>query len=1100
MRILEIRFRNLNSLAGEWRIDLTHPAFVSDGIFAITGPTGAGKTTILDAVCLALYGRTPRLSRVNKNGNDIMSRRTGDCFAETVFETPSGRYRCHWSQRRARRKADGELQAPRHEMADADSGEILETGLRDVAERMERVTGMDFDRFTRSMMLAQGGFAVFLQAPPSERSPILERITGTDVYTRISCRVHERLREEREALRQLQAETAGIAVLEPEQEAGIAAALAEREKEEAAVAAELAGMGKAASWLAGIGELRKELGALDEEAARLQRDMEAFGADRERLDRASRAAALDGAHAALAAVRRQQAEDAAALDVMAKTLRELEISGKEHAERLTAAQGATVRARDARTAAAPLALKARALDQRLADLERGAAEGAAACERDAARIAADKEARRALGKRREETGAALDSARVYLEEHARDEWLVGGLTGVEAQLGDLLVREEDVRRSEAARETAATAAVAAARDLAARRKLTRLGRRELAAASRRLGEEREALRRLLGDRLLREYRAEKESLLRELAFLARIAELEEHRARLEDGRPCPLCGATAHPYAKGNIPVPDETERRIAALTDLIGRAERQESAVKELEAAEARERERLAEAERLESAAAGEKMAASRSLAEASAGLKRLRADFAARREAVAARLAPLGVASLPDRELSSLLASLRQRRQAWQENVRRKAEIEKRLADLDSEARRMDAVAEAQAAALAEKRERLGLLRKELAATGEERRALYGDRNPDEEERRLEQAVAAAEEGERLARERHGALQREWIAAKTDMTTLERRVGQRAPELQGLEAAFVAALASANLASEADYVAAALPAERRAALAAAAAALDERRTDLKARREDRERRLAAETARRLTEASPEELGSLITAREARLGALREEIAALRHSLRENAAARDRARDRQAAIDLRRQECRRWERLHDLIGSSEGTKYRNFVQGLTFEIVTGHANRQLRKLTDRYLLVPDATQPLELNVIDAYQAGEVRSTKNLSGGESFLVSLSLALGLSHMAGRNVRVDSLFLDEGFGTLDEDALDTALEALASLRQDGKLIGVISHVPALRERIGTQIRVTPQTGGRSRISGPGCGRGTSDEQEGRSHVRESEDEHS
>ena len=85
MRILEIRFRNLNSLAGEWRIDLTHPAFVSDGIFAITGPTGAGKTTILDAVCLALYGRTPRLSRVNKNGNDIMSRRTGDCFAETVF-------------------------------------------------------------------------------------------------------------------------------------------------------------------------------------------------------------------------------------------------------------------------------------------------------------------------------------------------------------------------------------------------------------------------------------------------------------------------------------------------------------------------------------------------------------------------------------------------------------------------------------------------------------------------------------------------------------------------------------------------------------------------------------------------------------------------------------------------------------------------------------------------------------------------------------------------------------------------------------------------------------------------------------------------------
>ena len=104
---------------------------------------------------------------------------------------------------------------------------------------------------------------------------------------------------------------------------------------------------------------------------------------------------------------------------------------------------------------------------------------------------------------------------------------------------------------------------------------------------------------------------------------------------------------------------------------------------------------------------------------------------------------------------------------------------------------------------------------------------------------------------------------------------------------------------------------------------------------------------------------------------------------------------------------------------------------------------MTAHANRRLQKMTDRYLLIRDIAQPLELNVIDNYQAGEIRSTKNLSGGESFIVSLALALGLSQMASRNVRVDSLFLDEGFGTLDEDSLETALETLAGLRQDGKL---------------------------------------------------------
>jgi exonuclease SbcC len=130
--------------------------------------------------------------------------------------------------------------------------------------------------------------------------------------------------------------------------------------------------------------------------------------------------------------------------------------------------------------------------------------------------------------------------------------------------------------------------------------------------------------------------------------------------------------------------------------------------------------------------------------------------------------------------------------------------------------------------------------------------------------------------------------------------------------------------------------------------------------------------------------------------------------------------------------------------------------------------------------MSDRYLLLRNMEQPLELNVVDNFQAGEIRSTRNLSGGESFLVSLALALGLSGMASRRVRVDSLFLDEGFGTLDEEALENALETLAGLHQDGKLIGIISHVPALKDRISTQISVAPLTGGRSILAGPGCGR--------------------
>ncbi|MDP2379086.1 MAG: AAA family ATPase, partial [Pseudohongiella sp.] len=218
MRILGIRFKNINSLAGEWQVDFTQPEFTGDGLFAITGPTGAGKTTLLDVICLALYGRTPRLERVNRSSNDVMTRQTGECFAEVTFSTLAGKFRCHWSQHKARKRADGDLQTPKHEISDAESGQIIDNQIRTVAQRIEQTTGMDFDRFTQSMMLAQGGFAAFLKASADERAPILEQITGTSIYSDISIKVHERHALERNVLQSLQTELSGLQLLTPEQE------------------------------------------------------------------------------------------------------------------------------------------------------------------------------------------------------------------------------------------------------------------------------------------------------------------------------------------------------------------------------------------------------------------------------------------------------------------------------------------------------------------------------------------------------------------------------------------------------------------------------------------------------------------------------------------------------------------------------------------------------------------------------------------------------------------------------------------------------------------------------------------------------------------
>ena len=400
MKILELRFKNLNSLYGEWVIDFTDTEYVSNGIFSLTGPTGAGKSTILDAICLALYGATPRLGKITKSGNEIMSRQTGECYAEVLFESQAGRFRCHWEQRRAWNRAEGNLQDQEHQIADADTGKPIETKKSLVGGVIEEKTGMDFDRFTRSILLAQGGFDTFLKADVEQKSKILEQITGTEIYSEISRRVHERYRDEREKLNILNAETSGIVILEPEQEKEIQDALSAKLKQETELADKSTETGKAIIWLTTIEELKKEMLSLTDDAAILKVDAEAFKPERARLDLATKAASLDGSYATLTSLREQQADDQAALGTDEASLPELESSANTQAEALKAAEQLTLKSKEELRTAAPLIQKIRALDQKTVEQTKAVSEGADACRKEAEKIETDKQARvDELGKR-----------------------------------------------------------------------------------------------------------------------------------------------------------------------------------------------------------------------------------------------------------------------------------------------------------------------------------------------------------------------------------------------------------------------------------------------------------------------------------------------------------------------------------------------------------------------------------------------------------------------------------------------------------------------------------------------------------------------------
>ncbi len=1078
MKILELRFKNLNSLSGEWVIDFTSPEYVSDGIFAITGPTGAGKSTILDAICLALYGRTPRLKSITKSGNEIMSRQTGECFAEVTFETQAGKFRSYWSQHRARKKADGNLADSKHEISDVVSGQVLESKKRDVANAIEEKTGMDFDRFTRSMLLAQGGFAAFLQAVPDDRAPILEQITGTEIYSEISKRVHERQREEHGILELLQADTEGILILSDEEEAALSREISEKQNTEKELGLKNDELGKSILWLTGIDSLKSELSKIDKESETLQNELKAFEDDRVKLQKALKAAELDSEYARLASKRQEQKNDDKDLVSSEEQLpkHEEELVLKE--TDLKNAENAVANVRSEQKRELELIKKVRALDLLLAEKQSNLKTADSDCREVEARLLKNKEQRQKIISNQESVGKKLSKVRDYLSANVRDEGLVSELTGINEQIKNLKTAMDNVSTSNNQVSEFRKQAETDAAQYTKQQALCKNLKEKHDAAKKLVLQTNEDITKLLDGRMLREYRIEHDSLLREKAYLRKIASLEDERAKLEDSKPCPLCGSLHHPFAEGNIPEMDETEKKINELSTLIKKAEEFESELKEHESKENKASSVFTEAEKKLVLASHKKDESRGNVKRSEDELKSASEKYAELKEFTLLKLKAFDINQIPDTGLESISEALGTRLKKWQDCQSQKAEIEKKNTELAAEIQSLGAIMQTLNDSLKEKQAVQSTHKNELDKLTDERKGLYGNKNPDAEEIRLEGLVVKAEKDEKTARENRDKVRQQLNDVKTRITALKESMTKRQPELEKLESFFIASSKKSGFEDESSYTSCLISIGERNKLSQQAKDIDDKQADIVTRRKDRKRRLSEEVDKKITETPIDVLKEEETATRESLRNLGEQIGAIKQKVIDNTDAKTKHQKKQILIKAQKKECAKWDSLHLLIGSSDGKKYRNFAQGLTFELMVSHANRQLEKMNDRYLLVRDSEQPLELNVVDNYQAGEIRSTKNLSGGESFIVSLSLALGLSKMASRKVRVDSLFLDEGFGTLDEDALETALETLVGLQQGGKLIGVISHVPALKERISTQINIQPVSGGKSKISGPGC----------------------
>jgi exonuclease SbcC len=1133
MKILRVRFFNLNSLRGRHELDFSQPPLRDAGLFAITGPTGAGKTTILDAITLALYGQVPR----HDGGvEQVMTQGTGESWAEVEFMVNGHTYRSKWSQHRARKSAEGQLQDSKMELsqrpADADETvdkwPFLETYKSKVPPRVAELSGLEYKQFLRSVLLAQGDFTKFLKSSPGERAQLLEKITDTRTYSDISRAAFEKAKLEDQRTAELRTGLAGVRLLSEEELAGLQATAQELSEQVAAATAEQQRTSQAHGWRQQLAELTSRQQRSLQRLQELATETEQLVPLRQRIERHQQALPFRTPWEMLRRADQQQADlqlEIKRLQEQLPQLREAVAQARQARQQATAAHAQAVATRREQE---PQLAAAEKLDAQITSAEQTLTAGRQEydrrnelCKKLKASTEAAQQQQRELQRQLGETSSWLRQNQQAADFGEALGSLAGSLQDWErlrGELGELLTQEQ-------ARRQRLGIALDAARQGQFVADRTAQEIRECQAEQATAAQARQTWTRHLQQHqlYLQQAYAEQERSWQDVRRLIQTQRLILHheaaRQHLATGEPCPLCGATEHPFATGGLyvsaaTVSDDERReqlleqqlqhlttRLTQTVSLLGALEPEPEAAlvdysalalgAEAEAAApatirgllqqlrgfeqhlSQLQLQLGQAATAVKTATDQQIELNREIADIQQRLADAREREPLVREQIASICASFGL-QFSGENGPALVEQLRHLGAEYQHRQKAATDTERELAVLaQRQASDLPALAEQQAWLKANK---TGLLEQHQAIQQQkdERQRLFAGADIAGARRQLLAAEDAAEQQRQAAEQQ----------ARTHETTADRaeqHLVQREQDLRQLVQTrdtqyqkLIDNLQAAKLPPVPTALAERLlPDDVAQRLGQQLSRHDQQLAAAQQTLTDVAQQLRTEEGRALSTEPLEVLAEELRQSTQRLADLNQQLGQCQQQLRSHAQAQQQHAALAAQVEQQQREALRWRKLADLIGSADGRKFSEFAQGLTLARLVELANRHLRRLNERYRISRHPHEHLDLLIIDTFQADATRSMSSLSGGESFLVSLALALGLSELAGRKTQIDTLFIDEGFGTLDPDTLEVALAALEQLQGTGKTIGIISHVEALKERISTKIEVRRGAGGLSTL---------------------------